>query len=303
MAEVVCIGLASIDIIGFARHPIVTGVKNTDFKVRSSSGGIVRNIAENLARLLGPGHVELLACVGDDPQGQMLLRDCRAAGLGCEQVQVTQALPTSVFMGITSPDGEMYFGAADGEITSYITPEYLNRHRQLLHQAQVLLICPTLPAATLDYIRQNYGDKPIFLDIGAPALAEPTAACLDMLHTLKANQQEAQALTGETDLDRIADQVLARGVQNLCVTLGPGGSYWASQDGRTRYSPPPLSHAVSATGAGDAFTAGLLYSFLQGLSSRATLEFSTACANLALQSEETVNPALSLSAVQAVLKQ
>jgi sugar/nucleoside kinase (ribokinase family) len=58
---------------------------------------------------------------------------------------------------------------------------------------------------------------------------------------------------------------LARVVRHAVVKLGPAGAVWASADGRTASAPAiPVGEPVDATGAGDAFAAGLLASWLAG---------------------------------------
>jgi len=50
---------------------------------------------------------------------------------------------------------------------------------------------------------------------------------------------------------------------------------------------------VNATGAGDAFTAGLVYALLAGFDSRRAVVLGSAMARLALSSEQTVSEEIS----------
>ena len=60
---------------------------------------------------------------------------------------------------------------------------------------------------------------------------------------------------------------------------------------------------VNETGAGDAFMAGIIYSRLHGFNLKETCEFATAMSEIALMSEETVSPLISLENVEKILKE
>ena len=55
----------------------------------------------------------------------------------------------------------------------------------------------------------------------------------------------------------------------------------------------------NATGAGDAFMAALAWAYLEGTDLESTAACAAAAAAIAIESFETINPALSASAVRA----
>jgi sugar/nucleoside kinase (ribokinase family) len=80
---------------------------------------------------------------------------------------------------------------------------------------------------------------------------------------LFANAEEAAILTGTTDPEAAARQ-LAEVAQAAIVKLGPDGALWADRDGTLIHAAADPADPVDATGAGDAFAAGLLAAWLTG---------------------------------------
>jgi sugar/nucleoside kinase (ribokinase family) len=96
------------------------------------------------------------------------------------------------------------------------------------------------------------------------------------------NADEAAALTGETDA-RAAARALTVHAREVVVTLGGGGALWT--DGRVVLE--AAAHAASAadtTGAGDAFAAGFLATWLDGAPVGAALEAGNALTARAISS-------------------
>ena len=63
---------------------------------------------------------------------------------------------------------------------------------------------------------------------------------------------EAQALFGIDEAERLADWALAQGAQAVAVKCGPAGAWVARAGLRLAIAPHPV-HAIDATGAGDCF--------------------------------------------------
>ena len=82
------------------------------------------------------------------------------------------------------------------------------------------------------------------------------------------------------------------GAARAFVTAGAEGVAWATPEGEGVFVPPAID-VVNATGAGDAFTAGLVYALLAGFDSRRAVVLGSAMARLALSSEQTVSEEIS----------
>ena len=83
--------------------------------VRQNPGGVGRNIAEGIARLVGPHGTPplLIAAVGDDLAGRALIDAWRAVGADPRGVRVCAAASTPVVTTVLDHDGEVAASVAD----------------------------------------------------------------------------------------------------------------------------------------------------------------------------------------------
>lgn len=104
---------------------------------------------------------------------------------------------------------------------------------------------------------------------GVPFLLNPAPArtlpdtLLRRVDLLTPNESEAALLTGETEPERAARVLLARGCRRVVVTLGVAGALLVDESGATRI-PAPRVRAVDTVGAGDCFSAWLAVALAEG---------------------------------------
>ena len=86
----------------------------------------------------------------------------------------------------------------------------------------------------------------------------------------------------------------------MFISLGEKGAYYreGASEGIVETKPVQI---LSATGAGDAFSAAILLSHVMGLSAKEAAQMGIACASVALQSQTAVNPAMSMERVRAFM--
>ena len=119
---------------------------------------------------------------------------------------------------------------------------------------------------------------------------------------VKCNRQEAEIfaempIEKEKDLETAADRILDRGPKCAVITLGQQGVFCKDTEGNClRKCRPPLA-PVSATGAGDSFTAAMVYAWLCGLSREDSLELAMRAAEITLMDPLTVSPRISTLAL------
>ncbi|ASU35853.1 PfkB family carbohydrate kinase [Mucilaginibacter xinganensis] len=106
---------------------------------------------------------------------------------------------------------------------------------------------------------------------------------LQYAHTVKADVAELQALTGLNDPKNGARLLAEWGVAEVVVTNGSGGSFILS--GGEIYTIPAYRPKVivDATGCGDTYMAGYLYSRIKGEGIQAAGEFAAAMASLKME--------------------
>jgi len=283
---VTVVGGANTDILGFIERALVPNDSNPGH-VRTSAGGVGRNIAENLARL--DIETRLVTALGEGPDADVLAAGCAELGIDVRPV-ATQGLAGSRYLAIMDANGDLALAVSDMRALEAVTPTALDANAAALDDAAIIVLDANLPVDTLAYVAGQWSDTPLFLDTVSVAKAPRASGLLGSLHTLKTNELEAAALAGTAPgaVDTAVTALLAAGAPRVIVTGGIAGALIATASERVRFVPPSVSVA-SATGAGDAYMAGLVYAELAGFDLTHAAAFSSAMAALALASELTVS--------------
>jgi pseudouridine kinase len=299
--RVCVIGGANVDIHGAAYQPLRLRDSNPG-SVHVSPGGVARNVAENLSRL--GVDCRLVTAVGKDPHGEMLLAHGRETGIDMRYVHA----PTSTYLAVLDRSGNMQVAVADMAIMDQLTAARLEPLRNAIGETSLLVIDANLPDDALGWVVNTFPDHDIFADTVSTAKAMRLKPYLGTLHTLKTNPAEAEALTGfeartGADLDRTADWLHAQGVHRLFLTRAEDGLFYSTLNDRGHVTLEQHGDDVrSSTGAGDAFLAALAYARLQNWPLDGTLQFAGAAAELTIADRSPSSPALSLTAIERVLK-
>jgi sugar/nucleoside kinase (ribokinase family) len=106
---------------------------------------------------------------------------------------------------------------------------------------------------------------------------------LPFVHYLKANEEELNVLTGESEIGKGATKLLASGAREVIITLGSKGSFVFTKDGFHTIPAFIPTNVKDATGCGDTYMAGYLYKRCKGGSIQEAGEFAAAMATLKLQ--------------------
>ncbi|HZO99185.1 MAG TPA: PfkB family carbohydrate kinase, partial [Terriglobia bacterium] len=118
---------------------------------------------------------------------------------------------------------------------------------------------------------------PVMIDSRGPALscALPERPAIVKLNRSELEQTVGSKLPRTSELVAALRRLIARGVELAACTLGAGGVLAATAETAWRITPPKV-RAKSATGAGDAFGAGLLTSLERGLGWQEALRWAVA---------------------------
>ena len=296
---VAVVGGVNMDIGGRSAAPLIAADSNPG-TVRMSLGGVGRNIAHNLA-LLGVD-VRLLTAFGDDLYAQKIAASCGELGIDISQALQIPGGATSTYLFLSGPDGDMALAVNDMAIYDHMTPAWLQSHRALLDNAQVVVLDTNIPAQSVEWLCENV-KVPLFADPVSTVKAEKLRPVLGRIHTLKPNRMEAELLSGvaitdDRSLAQAAQALLDTGVHRVFISLGGDGIYAADRTGATLRQPCIPAHMVNATGAGDAFMAALAWAYLEGSDLSQTASLAQAAAAIAIEGAETINPALSAKALR-----
>lgn len=292
--RIAVVGGANMDIGGFPDGALVPGDSNPG-RVRMTPGGVGRNIAENLVRL--GLQVELITALGDDANGHAILADCHAKGIGVSAVQIEKDCATSVYLFVDDAQGDMSVAINDMAIQRRVTPERLAERLELLNSMDAVVLDANLREESIAFLGREVR-VPIFADAVSAAKVGKLKGVLDKLYCLKPNRIEAELLSGMRiasieDAKVAARRLLSKGLKRVMLTLGPEGAVCAEGE-ECIFLPPGSVEIVNASGAGDAYTAALVWSHCSGLSLRESAVAGTAASAIAMQSISAVNPEMSV---------
>lgn len=132
-------------------------------------------------------------------------------------------------------------------------------------EKHILCLCGSLPPGmgTDSYARMLAAAKEC-----ARAVVDTTGEALlcslaERPWLIKPNREELAALVGRelpalTDVIAAAEELMARGAQNVLVSLGGDGALLCTEDGRRLYQPAPDGTVIGTVGAGDSTVAGFV---------------------------------------------
>ncbi|MFJ3931335.1 MULTISPECIES: ribokinase [unclassified Streptomyces] len=260
--DLLVIGSANADlVVGVERRP-GPGETVLGSELDVHPGGKGANQAVAAARL--GARTALLARVGDDAYGRLLLDAQQAAGVDTAGVLVGGA-PTGVALITVDPSGDNSIVVSPGA-NGRLAPGDVRAARSLLHASRVVSAQLEIPLETVvEAVRGLAPGNRFVLNPSPPRPLPPEV--LRACDPLIVNEHEARVILGdERGGEEPADwarALLARGPRSVVVTLGAQGAWVASAQGAFLVPAVPVD-AVDTTGAGDAFTAALAWRLGRG---------------------------------------
>jgi pseudouridine kinase len=296
---VVVIGGAGVDLIGRLEGNLIAGTSNPA-DIRTSFGGVARNVAENLSRL-GQETI-LISAVGDDHNGKQLIKQAMEAGINTRYIVCTPDHPTGSYLGIVKPDGVLQFAVDDISATRTLTPEYIRSLSGVFQEASLVVIDLNLEEDTLRTIfsQARKSRIPVCADPTSTSLAARLIPFLNRLQFLTANSSEACVLCEQVfennqpgDAIDAAKILVGQGVEIVLITLAEFGVVYATSE-TSGHIPAIRTTIVDPTGAGDALNATVIYSLINGIPLDDAVRLGVTAASLTLRHQGTVIKDLSL---------
>ncbi|MWG34947.1 PfkB family carbohydrate kinase [Halomarina oriensis] len=261
MPTVVTVGSALLDRI----YP-VTNLPEPDGGAfardeRLAPGGVAANVAVALTRL---GHeTGVVSRVGDDPDGDRVL-----AGLATESVETTHVERgeerSSYTMILRDDDGQRMIVAGGESVPALRLDDAVLDYCRSADAVFTSAYAPDAAVARLAEAARDDEFPPLVFDLAGP-LAElagrgTTEATIDALCPV-VDCFVASTVPVASYLDctgrEAAAELRARGVERAALTRGADGALLFDGEERTEVPAFPVD-VVDTTGAGDAFSAGLL---------------------------------------------
>jgi pseudouridine kinase len=268
-------------------------------------GGVGRNIAENLARY--GSEVGFFSIVGDDLIGKASVKELEDAGVDVSGVKFLVGQNTAMYISILDIMGDMELGLCNMDTLEKVSSEFIDEVAEKSSCSKVIALDTNLTEDTLGYAVERLGDKALFLDPVSTVKAARAKDLIGKFHMIKPNRAEAEVLLDMEIRDpralvKAGKAFIEKGVTKVFISLSAGGVYYT--DGKNSgllKSVGKIGKNGSATGAGDAFSAGIIFGYINGYEIRETAKFSLISAYLTMKSKSAVNPDISYGKIAGLM--
>ncbi|MEV8477222.1 ribokinase [Streptomyces sp. NPDC051173] len=255
---------------------LVVGSANADLTVRvgrrpdagetvlgsdlvESPGGKGANQAAAAARL--GIRTALLAKVGDDAYGELVLAGQRASGAEVRHVVVEKGARTGTAMIVVGADGDNSIVVSPGA-NAHLSPADVRASREVIADSAVVSLQLEIPGETVREavrVAAETATRVVFNPSPAPA-GDLDPELLAAADPLVVNEHEARLISGlrQAEAHEWAGELRKLGARSVVVTLGGRGALVLDAgDDESVPVPGVPAEVVDTTGAGDAFTGAL----------------------------------------------
>jgi sugar/nucleoside kinase (ribokinase family) len=256
-------GIAVVDLIASGLPRVAAPGELVFGSVRFSLGGHACNVSVDLVQLgFLKSRLRVVFPVGRDMFGRFLVDSLKARGLRVEPVLINQA-PTALDLILVARGEDRRFHADPG--ANLVMPaepvlSLLEKHRPLLFYAGGVGVLNRMDDRLAGVLKKaKAAGARTFVDVVSPYrgswdFVRKALPWTDFFHC---NADEAGDLTGEKKPRKALAGLLALGVKNVFLTMGDRGLL-AAVPGAVIQVPAFAVEVTDPTGAGDAFSAGLI---------------------------------------------
>jgi ribokinase len=271
---IVVVGSVTMDLV--TRTPQIPRVGQTLIGTgfHTTPGGKGANQSVAAARLGYP--VAMVAKVGDDHYGPMLLKSLAEAGVqtgGVEQVAVSSGI-AAIFLADSSENSIVVVPGANGNMDRAT----VDAHAPIVRSAGMVLCQLEIPMDTLSYTLAVCAEAgvPVMLD-PAPAAALPDDVW-KKIAWFTPNETEAAFYLGDgANTEESAQKLLERGLGGVVLKRGSEGAYVAVP-GKGAWVPSFAVQAIDTVAAGDCFNGAFAVALLEGRDPWQAARFANAAA-------------------------
>jgi ribokinase len=282
MKKIIVIGSANTDMVVKAKSLPLPGETLLGGTFFMYAGGKGANQAVAAARL--GGNVTLVAKVGNDIFGQETTLNLQKENINTDFVFVDENVPSGTALIMVNEEGENCIVVAPGA-NSFLLPSDTNAV-EFLHEAEIILMQLETPVPTIEAVAKEakaHNQKVIINPAPAQKLSDEL---LNGLFLITPNETEASLLSGVTVTDEAsaaeaAAIFLAKGVQNVIITLGKHGAYFQNQDQRLKID-APVVQAKDTTAAGDTFSGALAVAVTEEMDWEKAIKFAVQAASISV---------------------
>ncbi len=276
------IGGSNVDYIATSRDKLQKRVSNIG-EVSISFGGVMRNIAENLARL--GNKIEFITAIGDDANGREMRKEL--IDLGINVITPKTDYPSGSYVAINDSNHDMVDAICDNRIIRDLNIDFLKSQSELFNNHEYIIMDANISEEAIDYLFKTYPNKKFIVEAISPSKVLKFKDYLDRLFLIKCNIHEARMLMGIDLMEKdLVSGLLARGVKNVVVSHGAHDVYFGENYRRVDLvKVNEVKKFENTTGCGDALTSGVIDYFLRGKKLKEAVAFGNELSRLTLMSK------------------
>ncbi|MDI3092592.1 ribokinase [Priestia megaterium] len=273
MAKVTVIGSSSMDLVVTSNIRPGAGETVLGESFKTVPGGKGANQAVAAARL--GADVSMIGCVGEDHYGKAILENFKSNGVSVENMKpVTGSDSGTAHIILAEGDNSIVVikGAND-----YITPDYVEKAKEKIKEADIVLIQQEIPEETVEYVAQLCQELKVPLLLN-PAPARPLKAeVIEQVSYITPNEHEAELLFEGKE----KEEVLKQYPNKLFITEGKQGVRYFNGE-KEVLVPSYQVETIDTTGAGDTFNAALAVALAEGMGFEKGIQFANRAASLSV---------------------
>ena len=265
-------------------------------------GGKGSNQAIAASRL--GGNVNFITKIGDDQNAKMALKLYEEAGINTDSIIQDPNQSTGVAgIMINEKTGDNAINIVPGAAGSLANKD-IDNNIEFLKNSKIFLTQLETPYEVTSYAlnkAKESGSVTIFNPAPASNINDSDFKCMDYFTP---NETEASFYLGKKveskiEIEEAAKTFLAKGVQNIVITLGPKGLYFANSSESYFVDAFDLKDkVVDTTGAGDAFNGAFAYALSKNQNNKDALEFANKVAGISTTRAGAANAMPNLDEVE-----
>ncbi|OLO36774.1 ribokinase [Priestia megaterium] len=273
MAKVTVIGSSSMDLVVTSNIRPGAGETVLGESFKTVPGGKGANQAVAAARL--GADVSMIGCVGEDHYGKAILENFKSNGVSVKNVKPVTGLGSGT-AHIILAEGDNSIVVVKGA-NDYITPDYVEKAKEKIKEADIVLIQQEIPEETVEYVAQLCQELKVPLLLN-PAPARPLKAeVIEQVSYITPNEHEAELLFEGKE----KEEVLKQYPNKLFITEGKQGVRYFNGE-KEVLVPSYQVETIDTTGAGDTFNAALAVALAEGMGFEKGIQFANRAASLSV---------------------
>jgi len=284
-------GVSVFDICGFTDRNYRCSDSNPG-KVKTSFGGVCRNIAECMARV--DVNTKFISILGDDETGTRMIEHSKMMKYDMSESLIIKGGHTPTYMAILDEQGEMVSAVVDMKIIDMFTTEFIDSKSDTIKNSEYMILDSDRPDI-VEYILKTFsGHTKFILDPVSAAKAKNIKHLIQYFHTIKPNRYEAEIMCGfkihnDEDLRKAGQYFIELGIQNVFITLDEDGIYYNNgiEEGKIKANDVKV---INVTGAGDSFVAGIANGYMNNINVVDTVKYAISMSTITIATEETIHP-------------